>query len=74
MQLGFTRFKHWFQIERRNKRFVGPLGKKLAIAIVRNPYDNLRGIYNEPFHAAYHGDMKFTAFLNTTWTLPHRCV
>jgi hypothetical protein len=59
-------------VERAGWHTQVPIGKKLAIAIVRNPYDNLRGIYKEPFHAAYHGDMKFTAFLNTTWTLPHR--
>jgi len=67
---GYTRFKHWFQIKRRNPRFGGILRNMLAIFIVRNPYDWLKGVYREPFHASFHASLQWDRFLRTNWTLP----
>ncbi|KAK3263355.1 hypothetical protein CYMTET_27834 [Cymbomonas tetramitiformis] len=71
VQEGFTRFKHWFQTERRNKGFTAHVNSTLVIVAVRNPYDWAKGMYQAPFHAKHHASLSFPdEFLKAPWDLP----
>eukprot|EP00238_Polyblepharides_amylifera_P010564 CAMPEP_0196576750 /NCGR_PEP_ID=MMETSP1081-20130531/5933_1 /TAXON_ID=36882 /ORGANISM="Pyramimonas amylifera, Strain CCMP720" /LENGTH=306 /DNA_ID=CAMNT_0041895441 /DNA_START=247 /DNA_END=1167 /DNA_ORIENTATION=+ len=74
VQNGYTRWKHWFQVNRPDElldyRFQDPLDKKLAIVIARNPYDWLMAMRRTPWHSSSHYRLPMEKFVRLEWAIP----